>query len=536
MNMNMKKILSLFLILATLFPLMSVGASASNISLPERYDARDYGLVTAVEKQISGTCWAHATIAALESNAIKKGLADNTLNLSEYHLVWNTQNGYYAGVTDSKNDGLSKPDFSLALKNGSTVEKAGITLSGFAGAVSEEKYPNNAETKEELIQEMKNRFSFANKYERDISFGETVDIGTDITEMKKAILEYGGLYYAFIYYSAGYSEYSEKGEPVQTYFRKDTTSTRGDHAVELIGWDDNFAVENFGAGKKPTKPGAWLLKDSKGADWGSDAGFFWISYEDPGLYSCVAVTAVPTSEYEKVFMYDGIGAWDTVSCTAAANVFTSDEDIALTKFSVGKEISGIYHMSVYLLNDGYKNPTDGKKLYTQSGTVNNKRYIDISETVTVSKGKKFSIVISGITSCYVEGANQGERKYTSNAGESYYYSNCSWVDSSTTANNNVCIRAIAKTSCIWEFVSSTKGADCKHSGVDTYVCTKCGETKTEPNNQYGNHVYSGSTCAVCGKSIICVGLFDNIIAIFNKVFSFIGIKALKDTGIIMHIH
>ena len=55
------------------------------------------------------------------------------------------------------------------------------------------------------------------------------------------------------------------------------------HAVAIVGWDDDYAVENFNEGHRPEQPGAWLCKNS----WGSTAatgGYLWISYEDKHLF------------------------------------------------------------------------------------------------------------------------------------------------------------------------------------------------------------------------------------------------------------
>lgn len=56
--------------------------------LPSRFDLRDEGAVTSVKSQVGGTCWAYGAMGAIESNMIKKGMADASLDLSEAHLIW----------------------------------------------------------------------------------------------------------------------------------------------------------------------------------------------------------------------------------------------------------------------------------------------------------------------------------------------------------------------------------------------------------------------------------------------------------------
>ena len=47
--------------------------------------------------------------------------------------------------------------------------------------------------------------------------------------------------------------------------------TLADHAVAIIGWDDNYSISNwdeFDEDYRPKKPGAWIARNS----WGEEAG------------------------------------------------------------------------------------------------------------------------------------------------------------------------------------------------------------------------------------------------------------------------
>ena len=92
---------------------------AAGGTYPAYYDARTYDLITPTEHQIGGTCWAHAAAACIEANAIFKGYADaQTINVSEYQMVWNGLNGYYDGVSDSANDGAVSASIPYMLDRG----------------------------------------------------------------------------------------------------------------------------------------------------------------------------------------------------------------------------------------------------------------------------------------------------------------------------------------------------------------------------------------------------------------------------------
>ena len=73
-------------------------------AIPPKYDLRNVNgksYVTSVKNQSPyGTCWAHASIGAIESNMLMKGLG--TQDLSEMHLAWFTFRLYPKDRTGSR--------------------------------------------------------------------------------------------------------------------------------------------------------------------------------------------------------------------------------------------------------------------------------------------------------------------------------------------------------------------------------------------------------------------------------------------------
>jgi len=426
-------------------------------SLPESYDARDEGLVSPVKAQIGGTCWAFASMAALESNALKQGLADkeNKPDLNEYHLIWNVYDGYYNGVTDSRNDGSIEftDDPSEMLSEGGGTYWAGIGLLNFAGAVSEEVLSIESYNETDVVNESESKFSFDNKYTRNITCDEIINIPLNRDDMKQAILDYGGLYLSYQTKGTdGYTHSKEKN--ISAYFRSnDIEEIRslklGGHAVELIGWDDNFAKENFEY-RQPESDGAWLCKNSWGI-WGCQGGFFWISYEEASIREATAFKAVSTEDTSVVFMHDGFGRSSSIAVSKAANVFTADKATTLTRFSVGDISSESCKLEIYLLADGFSDPTDGTLIYSQSGDLSGKMYTELNNPVRIKAGDTFSVVISNMSSYNVEGFNTETSRYTSNERESFYFKNGVWYDSAyqryqdgDRAFNNFCIRIVGR--------------------------------------------------------------------------------------------
>ena len=114
----------------------------------------------------------------------------------------------------------------------------------------------------------------------------------------------------------------------------------------LSDWDDTYPKENFVT--EPEKDGAFICKNSWGADFGQN-GFFYISYEDPniGVYG-VSYTGVEDADnYDRIYQTDLLGwtgsigynepmAWfssvyqtDSENTLRAAGFYATDADTYL---------------------------------------------------------------------------------------------------------------------------------------------------------------------------------------------------------------
>ena len=377
--------------------------------LPPSYDLRTYGYVTPVKDQGScGSCWAFGSYGPLESWLLKN--AAETWDFSENHLK--NYHGFDWGPCEGGN-----ADISTAY------------LARWSGPVSEADDPYHD------YDDRPSPGGPCRKYLEGVLWFFTA------SDIKNALMTYGGMYVSMQWESAYYnpSEY--------TYYYNGSNS--GNHAVTLVGWDDNKAVTGAPGN------GAWLVKNSWGAAWG-DSGYFWISYYDSVAvkYSAAFCDAVSTESYTTNHQYDPLG-WTTsmgygTTTAWAANIFTTTANERLTAvglYAVDDAVS--YVIYVY---DNFNGSTFSGLLGSVSGTLTNSGYhtIPLASPINLTTGNDFSIVVKFTTTGYnypipVEmdfaGYSSGA---TASPGQSYVSSTGTAFTDITTyySNTNVCIRGL----------------------------------------------------------------------------------------------
>ena len=207
--------------------------------LPSSYDLRDLGLVTSVKNQSpGGDCWAFAIYAALESYLLKNE------NISYDFSENNMKNSMYANGT-----------YGTEWNTGGNHIMAFAYLLRGSGPVDESLDPFDAmstSSPEDLE---------ISKYITGFKYIPLRLNHLDNIQIKYAILEYGALYTS-IYSSilSGNVGYS-------------TLSNINNHAVAIVGWDDNYSRTNFG--NAPPGDGAWIIKNSWG-NYSGEGGYYYV--------------------------------------------------------------------------------------------------------------------------------------------------------------------------------------------------------------------------------------------------------------------
>jgi len=336
-------------------------------TLPATYDLRDMDgrcYITPVKTQAGtlpdgqlditntvGTCWAFAACAAFESSLLRQGIVSDpespAANLSVWHM--GNWNGYNHPVYVYNSDSMPNSTLSIGYTEtepvirgwGGDYRYATDYLIHGRGPVLDQYAPFPLDD----IQEKKNLTKPPEHLPVTYMLRETIilcrpDYSTDEefrSAVKQALMKYGALesfQYAHPSTYPGTEETSIFNRTSGDYYFNGTGDelypASLNHAVTIAGWDDTRVIRGA------PEPGAWLIKNSVGTEFGNE-GYFWISYADvmflKGDDMVVAFVADSGEGYDTVHRYETADG-------ALSDVSTEPYEISWDYLSDGSAAAG----------------------------------------------------------------------------------------------------------------------------------------------------------------------------------------------------
>ncbi|MCI8634380.1 MAG: cell surface protein [Eubacterium sp.] len=331
---------------------------------PASYDLRFKKRVGTIKDQAdTGTCWAFASLSALESTL----LPEESMQFSPDHMTFGNS-------------------FVVDISEGGEYMMALAYLLAWQGPVNERDDPFGDGKTEPGLSPV--------KHVQEVQMME----GKDYEKIKEAVFCYGGVQTALYSSMGSGTSGSEFYNPQKSAYCYIGTE-RPNHEVVIIGWDDNYPKENFSVNVEGN--GAFICQNSWGSEFGED-GVFYVSYYDTniGSHNIVYTKAEETDNYDHIYQSDLCGWVGQIGFNResvyGANVYTArrQEELAAVGFyATGKNTKyRIYLVKNFEDMDSFQN----RKLITE-GCVKNIGYYTVDvpseKELLLESGERYAVML-----------------------------------------------------------------------------------------------------------------------------------------------
>lgn len=339
--------------------------TAKTSALPDSYSYIEAEKKPTVKNQGNrGTCWAFATMTALESTL----LPEEHYNFSVNHLV-----NYYKDISH--------------IESGGVYEMSMAYLMGWKGPVLDKDDPYTGNKSPKNLKPVKH------------VQGAKILEKQDRETIKELVFKYGGVESSMYMDMDAINNESPYYRP-STYGYCYTGKSKPNHDVVVIGWDDHYPKENFQS-SSVKKDGAYLCQNSWGDAFGNK-GTFYVSYEDKRFGEvCVCYTDIEnTDNYDNLYQCDQFGWTGTMGFDSSDTVYYSN--IYKANGNENLKSVGLYAAAKNLdyevfICDDYKNVQNlsERSHVASKGTFDEKGYytLKLDKDYNLKKNSKFAIIV-----------------------------------------------------------------------------------------------------------------------------------------------
>ncbi len=434
------------------------------------FDLREHIDIRVKDQKSTQQCWAFAITTSLETNlAITK---NEIADFSERHIIYSTARHF--------NDGENPMGHNRTVGGGGNSTIAMAYYTSGRGPILEEDMPfveselpiNLSEIEgKEVQKKITDYVIFPSIIKSKSNNGDVVytneDKSVTYTEnevnqarnnIKEHIRNYGSVTTMTVYGSA-YNEYYNFNLDYPAFYC-DNEDLELNHQVSIIGWDDDYPIENFNEEHRPSKPGAYLILNSYGEKDNFPEGCYYISYEDRYVeLGVIGIINAEDIDYENIYQHDPLGLSSSIHIDGlqtiyGANVFEKHKDIMeeLNEISIADMVE--QNVEIYVNSkDGDLSPEKLEKIEVEQLKIRpGYTTIKFKDPVKLTGGKfVVAVKYTGNGKDGYIGVESASKEYwntaTSNLGESFYSDDMeNWVDLAETEikNTNICIKAFTK--------------------------------------------------------------------------------------------
>lgn len=269
-----------------------------NTVIPRRFSLKGNISIPVANQKNLGLCETFASLKCIETNyALKSG---KYIDLSERYLDYMMSTDFYSTWREV---GVLVNDGELGDEGQGTLTSEVLTIAETFGVPTEEDIPYKNYSQDEYPRLIS--ASPALMVTSTVLFPNIQSINEYDTKqgwidvLKTHLMKYGALdviinnprptvnydQYSYAYYSI---------IPMEDY--------SDGHAVNIVGWDDDYPKENFKI--QPESDGAFICLNSWGEEWG-DEGYFYISYSDVNILNqVIGVIDTKVPEEYNIYTFD----------------------------------------------------------------------------------------------------------------------------------------------------------------------------------------------------------------------------------------